>query len=334
MQKDLKLITMSNIEAKEVDWLWYPYIPFGKLSIVQGDPGEGKTTFVLALIALLTTGAALPGQNGGNAPISVLYQTAEDGLADTIKPRLVQNGADCSRVHVIDDSQFELTLDDGRILEAIAQTGARLLVFDPLQAYLGAATDMHRANDVRNILKRLHHVAEETGCAVVLIGHLNKMQGAKHNYRLLGSVDFTAAVRSVLMVGRTKDDPHVRVVAQGKSNLAPTGRSIVFRLDQEHGFSWEGFCDVSAEELGNGACAGAVDKTTQAVELLKEMLSHEEVPTTILFEKAASLGISERTMKKAKQISGATSVKKGGQWFSSLATDSVGENQEGRGAMC
>ncbi len=103
-----QLIRMSDVAAKEVAWLWKPYLPRGKITIVHGDPGEGKTTFVLALIALLTTGAPLPGYEAGAEPVSVLFQTAEDGLADTIKPRLLQNGADCSRVMVIDDTMASI----------------------------------------------------------------------------------------------------------------------------------------------------------------------------------------------------------------------------------
>lgn len=115
MRNDLKLISMKDVQAEEVRWLWYPYIPLGKLTIVQGDPGEGKTTFVLAVVAALTQGEALPESEQAQAPMSVIYQTAEDGLADTIKPRLEASGADCARVLVIDESNRELTLCDDRL---------------------------------------------------------------------------------------------------------------------------------------------------------------------------------------------------------------------------
>ena len=119
MKHDLRLISMEEIQAEEVKWLWYPYLPRGKLTIVQGDPGEGKTTFVLAVIAALTCGEALPETEQALEPINVIYQTAEDGLADTIKPRLEAAGADCSRVLVIDESQRELTLSDERLEQAV-----------------------------------------------------------------------------------------------------------------------------------------------------------------------------------------------------------------------
>ena len=226
MRNDLKLISMKDVQAEEVQWLWYPYIPLGKLTIVQGDPGEGKTTFVLAVVAALTRGEALPESEQARAPTSVIYQTAEDGLADTIKPRLEASGADCARVLVIDESKRELTLCDDRLEQAVHRTGARLIVLDPIQAYLGEGVDMHRANEVRPVLKCVAAMAERTGCAVILIGHMNKAQGLKSGYRGLGSIDFRAAARSVLVVGRLKEDPTVRIVAQDKNSLAPEGKSM------------------------------------------------------------------------------------------------------------
>ncbi len=173
MRNDLKLISMRDVQAEEVRWLWYPYIPLGKLTIVQGDPGEGKTTFVLAVVAALTRGEALPESEQARAPMSVIYQTAEDGLADTIKPRLEASGADCARVLVIDESNRELTLCDDRLEQAVHWTGARLIVLDPIQAYLGDGVDMHWANEVRPVLQCVAAMAERTGCAVILIGHMN-----------------------------------------------------------------------------------------------------------------------------------------------------------------
>ena len=203
---------MSNVEVEEIKWVWYPYIPYGKITVVQGDPGEGKTTFILALVALLTKGEPLPEEETGAEPINVIYQTAEDGLADTIKPRLLSVGADCERVLVIDENEIELTLSDERLEQAIKETGSKLIVLDPIQAYLGGDVDMHRANEIRPIMKRLALLAERTGCAVILIGHMNKMGGAKSAYRGLGSIDIRAAVSSVLGVGRVNDEPTLIIV--------------------------------------------------------------------------------------------------------------------------
>ena len=251
---------MSEINAEEVQWLWYPYIPLGKLTILQGDPGEGKTSFILAVIAALTRGDPLPECEQAAEPMNVIYQTAEDGLADTIKPRLESAGADCTRVLLIDEGKRELTLCDARLEEAIRRTGAKLIVLDPLQAYLGSDVDMHRANEVRPVLKRLSLMAERTQCAVILIGHMNKAQGLKSGYRGLGSIDFRASARSVLIVGRLKSGDTLRIVAQDKNSLAPEGSSIAFELHpecesivepQEEGGESEGGEDVE-EQTGAG----------------------------------------------------------------------------------
>lgn len=302
---------MSEVEAEEVQWLWYPYIPFGKVTILQGDPGEGKTTFVLALIALLTTGQALPECEEAAAPINVIYQTAEDGLAGTIKPRLLAAEADCSRVLVIDESQQELTLSDERLEAAILETGARLLVLDPLQAYLGANVDMHRANEVRPIMKRLASMAERTGCAVILIGHMNKAQGVKASYRGLGSIDFRAAARSVLVVGRLKDEPTMRVVAQDKNSLAPEGPSIAFQLNPEEGLLWKGICNSTVDDVLNGS--GQIQTKTMLMEQELRKLLDGSVSAEEIRRQAEALGVSERTLMIAKKNLGVLSEKRGDQ---------------------
>ena len=329
MKTKLKLITMSEIQAEEVKWLWYPYIPFGKVTIIQGDPGEGKTTFVLALTTLLTRGLSMPGGSMVLPPTNIIYQTAEDGLADTIKPRLDLLGADCSRVLVIDENERELTLDDHRLAQAIQETNAGLVVLDPLQAYLGDGVDMHRANEVRPIFKRLCHMAEQTGCAVILVGHMNKMQGAKSAYRGLGSIDFRAAARSVLLVGRSKDDSNIRVVVHDKSSLAPEGQSILFSLNSESGFTWNGFCDTTASELlsGNGP---SITKTEQAEKLILEMLEGGEVASDELLHRSSALEISERTLKIAKQNLGVSAIRRGDRWYVQIAEPI----QEGKGVTC
>lgn len=313
MKQDLELIRMSDIQPEEVQWLWYPYIPLGKLTVIQGDPGEGKTTFVLAVIAALTKGEALPEREPLD-PVNILYQTAEDGLADTIRPRLDALGADCSRVLVIDESKRELSLSDERIRQAMEETGAKLLVLDPLQAYLGAEVDMHRANEVRPILKRLGAVAEQMGCAVILIRHLNKMQGQKSGHRGMGSVDFQAAARSVLLVGRTKEDPQLRIVVPDKSSLAPEGESIAFALDPEQGFQRKGYCAYNAEELLGGSTKQVQTKTMQAEETLRNLLD-KPAPAEEILRRITAAGISERTLMTAKKNLGVLSEKRGGQWF-------------------
>lgn len=310
---NLKLINIQDVAIEKVRWVWFPYIPYGKVTIVQGDPGEGKTTFVLALAALLTKGEPLPESDERNEPINIIYQTAEDGLADTIKPRLVEYGADCSKVLVIDDSEKELTLSDERLEKAIMETGAKIIILDPLQAYLGSDVDMHRANEVRTVLKKLSSMAERTGCAVILIGHMNKAQGMKSSYRGLGSIDFQATARSVLLVGRLRDDPSIRVIAHCKSSLAAEGNSIAFELSEECGFQWKGFCDTTVDELLCGV-GNTETKTMQMETILRDSL-FSPVFADDMYSKAKAVGISERTVKIAKKNVGVISEKVGDKWM-------------------
>lgn len=255
---------MSDIEPQEVEWLWEPYIPQGKITIIQGDPGEGKTTLALALAAGLSKGE--PIADGMSCEKgTVIYQTAEDGLADTVRPRLDEMGADCSNVYVIDESQQMLTLCDRRIEDAIESVHARLFILDPIQAYLGSDVDMHRANEVRPLLHSFSQVAERTGCAMVLIAHIGKKkQNALR--RSLGTMDIPAAARSILFVGHTSDN---RVIAQVKNSLHPLGQSLTFSLDG--GFHITGESSMTAEELSccvdNGDAL--ITKTNLAVDELK-----------------------------------------------------------------
>ena len=322
-EPNLKLINMEQVEVEKIDWLLYPFIPFGKVTIVQGDPGEGKTTMVLQIIAKLTKGeAVLPSDSDESdleektmalEPVNVIYQTAEDGLGDTIKPRLLSAGADCSRVMVIDDDDQALTMMDARLEEAIIQTKARLVVLDLIQGFLGADVDMHRANEIRPLMKRVALLAEKYHCAIILIGHMNKNSNGKSSYRGLGSIDFQAAARSVLIVGRIKDEPEIRVVCHVKSSLAPEGKSIAFRLDKDTGFEWIGEYDISADDLLSGDNRG--QKIHEAKEFLKEILVSGSVAQTKVAEEAESRGIKKKTLWNAKKELEIESVKIGNQWF-------------------
>ena len=314
MENDLRLIRMDVVQAQPVDWLWFPYIPCGKITLVQGDPGEGKTMLVLTLAALLSKGQPLPGQDEGSAPANIIFQTAEDGLADTVKPRLVQAGADCERILVIDDSDTPLTILDERLEMAVLREHAKLLILDPLQAFLGADVDMHRANEVRPAFRRLAAVAERTGCAIVIVGHMNKMQGAKGIYRGLGSIDIPAIARSILFVGREHPDDDARYLAQIKNSLAPMGNSLLFTI--EDGIRFLGISDMTADKLLTGSKdEPKQSKVLTAAELLREQLSEGEMPAAEILETFAELGFGEKTVKTAKKELGVKSRKEGSTWI-------------------
>ena len=297
----VKIIRMSDVELTPVEWLWKPYLPFGKLSVLQGNPGEGKTYFAMHLAAACTNGKLLPNMERME-PFNVIYQTAEDGLGDTVKPRLIEAGADLDRVLVIDDSDVQLTLSDERIEKAIIENNARLVIIDPIQAYLGADVDMNRANEVRPIFMRLGQVAQRTGCAILLIGHLNKAAGMQSLQRGLGSIDIAAAVRSVMFIGKLKHDPTMRILTHEKSSLAPPGVSLAFSLGDEGGFRWVGEYDITADEMLSGIEPQRETKTQQAKDLICTLLAGGKQVFSEDIDKAAlERGIPGRTVRDAKR---------------------------------
>ena len=212
----------------------------------------------------------------------------------TIKHRLLAAGADCSRVLVIDDREQPLTMLDVRLEEAIMQTKARMVVLDPIQGFLGTDVDMHRANEIRPLMKRMAVLAEKYHCAIILIGHMNKNSNGKSSYRGLGSIDFQAAARSVLIVGRMKDEPETRVMCHVKSSLAPEGKSVAFRLDKETGFQWIGEYDISADDLLSGDARG--QKSRIAKEFLLDILADGGMAQKKIEEEASKQRESRRKL--------------------------------------
>lgn len=302
-EKPVPVMKMSEVEETVVQWLWYPFIPFGKVTLIQGNPGKGKTWLAMAIAAYCTNGKKLP-----NAlpiePFNVLYQTAEDGIADTIKPRLAKCGADMTRVRFINEDEKQLSMTDDRIEKAIRQNNVRLMIMDPIQAYLGANVDMNRANEIRPLFRHLSTIAERTGCAIVLIGHLNKSSGSQSDYRSLGSIDIAAAVRSILFVEKVEKEKEqdIRVVYQQKDSLAKKENPVAFSLGEE-GLKWLGEYDISIEDLLMGRAGTKKEtKLEKAQKLILELLTKRKV--MCLEELEAELlayGISSRTGRDARK---------------------------------
>ncbi|MCI9454774.1 MAG: AAA family ATPase [Dorea sp.] len=308
---ELKLIHMEDVVSKEVEWLWYPYIPYGKITIIEGDPGEGKTTLVLKLAAALSRGLPLPCDDDKEyEPIHIIYQTAEDGIEDTIKPRLEKAGTDCSMIRVIDETDKELSMTDDRLEQAIIETKARLIILDPIQAYIGATVDMHRANEIRPVLKHLGIIAEKHNCAIILIGHMNKASGSKSTYRGLGSIDIQATARSVLLVARLRDKPNIRIMAHDKSSLAPAGDAIGFEMTEDNGMVCIGPYDITIDELLSGNEGRGKKKLDIAENFIKEYFgSNKVIPSNEIMMEAAKRSIKRNTLLSAKKKLGITSDK-------------------------
>ncbi len=314
-----KFVLYSEIIPQKIEWLWYPFIPCGKISLLQGDPGVGKSMAVVELIARLTTGRPLP-DGRCVEPINVIYQCSEDGLEDTIKPRLDKAGADCSRIAYIKEDICDLTLDDEIIRQTILAVNAKLLVVDPFQAYLGIS-DLSNASGMRRVLRKLGVWASAYNCAVMLVGHLNKKQGQNELYRGLGTVDIVALARSVIQVERSEEEPRIRYLKQVKNSLSTIGATISFVIDQAGHFVW--ITDSTASILADyNAMKKETDllngKSEAAALIMNDMLSSGPVLAVQVIESIQNRGISERTIKTAKKTLGIVSIRKEGQWYWSL----------------
>lgn len=312
--REYQLEYYDMIMEKDVNWIWRPYLPAGKITIVQGDPGEGKTTLMLKIAAMMSRGLSIPDGAPSVEPVNVIYQGAEDGISDTIKPRLMRLGADCSRIAFIDTGEIDsLYFGDNRFEKAVTECNAKLLIIDPLQAFIGGNTELQKTGGLRAAFASLSRVAEENDCAIVLIGHLNKSIGNKGIYRGLGSIDVAAIARSILMVGRDKDDPSVRIIAPVKSSLAPEGSAYAFSLDEDMGFEWIGPYDYSADELlsGSGSMNRKIDRAKICLEL---MLRDGDMKSNDVYDRVLSMGLGKRTIESAKKELGIESYREGGVW--------------------
>ena len=320
-KKELKIISSTNVEVREINWLWYPFIPRGKVTILQGDPGEGKSTFMLTLAAYLTRGEALPFTDCGEPPdpITVLYQSTEDDYDDTIVPRFIKAGGFRDRLAFIDESEYPLTFDDDRILEGIKQTGAKLLVLDPLASYIGDCS-LNASNEVRQKFNALINAARETDCAIVVVNHMNKMPGLKAIYRTPGSIDVAGAVRSILLLARDPDEEDKRYLVQTKMNLASKGDALEFRIE-DGGIKFTGITDKTADEILRKqdfvSGIGRPDvKLQEAKEVIEELLAAgTSVPAEDCEAVLKKNGIRRSTAQTAKRELGIESVRIQDRWY-------------------
>lgn len=302
----------TDIEEKFVKWLWYPYIPLGKITIMQGNSGIGKTMLALNIAAALSNGEPLPGDTDPREPVNIIYNTAEDGLGDTIKPRLLAAGADCSRINTINERVNTVTMIDERIEKCVLELGAKLLILDPIQAYLGANVDMNKANEVRPVFARLGRVAEDNECSIVLIGHQGKNQMYSELQSLLGSTDQVAAARSVLTVTKHPNNKTLSLINHTKSSLSARGKSLTFSIDENGKIVWGDFVDNANS---NDDTEEKVTKRDFAKEFLRDILANGSVSANDISSAAEEKMISDKTLQRAKKELGITSYPEGGMWF-------------------
>lgn len=326
----LALTRLSDVTPERVEWLWPGRLPVGKIVTLDGDPGLGKSTLALNIAATVTRGDDWP-DRGASPAGDVLLLSAEDGLADTVRPRLDAAGADVSRVHAIEGKTLidpdtgqtylrPLTLADVYDLgSAMEQTGARLLIVDVLMAFLPAGTDSHKDQDIRRVLSALATAGERNRCSVLLLRHLNKSKGGDPIYRGGGSIGIVGAARSGLLVAADPDDPDRRILATVKSNLGVMPESLAYRLVDRPALGvaaieWDGATGHSAHDLLAAEATDHADaaERTAAEHWLEDYLN-ENGPTFSKDVKAAASKerITERTLQRARVKLGVVDLSEG-----------------------
>ena len=317
-----RMVTLySDVQSEKVHWFWYPFIAYGKVTLLQGDPGDGKSTMMLSLISELSTGGMTPDGKDIGRPQHVIYQCSEDGAADTIKPRLEKCGADCRNIAFIDEETHDgITLDDERLYEAIAEFRPKLVVIDPVQAYVNNLSDLQMATKARKLLRRLSTWAEAFDCAVVLIGHMNKQESARGLYRAVGSIDVVATARSVLQIERDNHDPDIRILRQIKNSLGPSDAEIRFEIRRDTGFRWMEMESRSRQPDPESESKVLVfpTKTEKAAYLIRVYLKDGKVLADEMYRRLKEEGISHRTAENTRMSMGVVCMRVMNRWYWSL----------------
>ena len=308
------VITLADVEPEKVEWLWTGRIPRGKFTLLDGDPGLGKSTIAYDIAARLTRGLAMPGETEGGAAADVVILSHEDGLADTIRPRLDAADADLRRIHAIQSvpagasgARLPTLPDDLQpIIAVVEERAAALLIIDPLFAYLGSGVDSFRDHDVRAALAPLAAAAERTRAAVLVVRHLNKRAGGPAIYRGGGSIGIIGLARSGLVVAADPDDPTLRILASAKSNLGPPPPSLRWKLvgnaDGVARVEWLGVSEHGADALLAEPTDAPEERSAlrEASEFLRDLLADGEKQTAEISSRAREAGISDRTLERAK----------------------------------
>jgi len=322
----VQLISFDQIQPESVKWLWPGRIPLGKITILQGDPKVGKSTVALDLAARVTRCGVMPDgrSSPGDAPAGVVVLTAEDGLADTVRPRLDATGANVSLVMTFGpDEHILIPRDAGKILAAIKETAAKLVVIDPMAAFLEAGINSWQNTSVRAALAPVAKIADETGAAVLAVDHLSKASGRAAIYRGNGSIAFAAAARSLLMAGKHPEQEDTFVLAAVGGNLARPAKSLAYQMEEAPGgaicVKWLGDCDYTAEDLNWQPQQERETKVQQCAAWLKERLAPANALESVIQAEALGMGFPERTFRRARRAAGVVSTRSGNFWVLSLA---------------
>jgi hypothetical protein len=322
-----RFVTLANVAPEHVNWVWPGRLPAGKLATLDGDPGLGKSTLVLDIAARITNGGPMPDGHELAGPADVIVMSAEDGMADTIRPRLDAAGADVSRVHVFASVTYaddhgrlqtrppSIPADIDALEHEVARTGAALVVIDVLNAFLAGTVDSYRDQDVRRVLHRLAIAAEHTGAVIVVLRHLSKSGGDKAIYRGGGSIGIIGAARVGLIVGIDPGDPNRNVLAVVKSNLAAIPKALAYQLVDaaEHGCArvlWLGTVDYRANDLVGAPNTGQPEDL-DASGALTQILASGPLWVKQAQDAMAEAGFTKEQTRRAKEKLNVRSVKVG-----------------------
>jgi DNA repair protein RadA/Sms len=319
LSRHAEILTLSQVEARDVGWLWRPYLPNQMLAMLSGDPGAGKTYVALAICAAVTLGYE-PNTGAPSSAADVLCLSVENSPEYVLRPRFDKLGGDASRFHILRGSvagegklavRGSVTLSDISLLrDALTRTKARLVIVDPIQSYLGADVDAHRSNETRPVLDGLARLAEEHKCCILLVRHLGKAQTARAIHRGLGSIDLTGAVRTELIAGSAPNDATQRALVQVKSNLGQFGASIGYTIAADGTFRWTGESQLTASAILAPELHGEnPGPLAEAKDFLSNILTRSPRSANDVHAEAHQRGLSDRTLKRAKAELGVVSRK-------------------------
>lgn len=298
------MIRLSDIRPRSVRWLWRPYVPLGAVTILEGDPGIGKSWVALDLAARVSSDDGRTPVNGRVMPHGAcLYVTAEDDIPSVILPRVKALGGNLDNIVVSDDIR-----DVSAIVELASSIGnLKLIVLDPIQAMMG----LYSISRLRSAMDQLRSIPGDP--AIIIIRHFTKSRG-RSVARGLGTIDFSASVRSILTVGRVVDYPDVRIVAHAKSSYGPAGQSMSYRL-VDNRIEWVGYVPVTAADVGFESTTEQVSALREAMEFLETVLSSGPMPAAQVKKEAGELGISTSTLKRARKKLGIVAYRMADRWY-------------------